>query len=113
VSGAPLLARPAELSDGDRADVVDFAAAARRSHDWAVGGAVGAAAGVGRADCGWCLGITVQTPATVEDLLAAAGWVAAPTGSVRWSPAARAATAAAGQGEPDERPPLPFKPGAD
>jgi len=87
VSSAPRPARPGELSDIDRADLVELAAAARRSHDWvpladrlvrlrARGVPVAALSrvvGVGR------LRVVCRDhgsdPATVGDLLAGAGWL--------------------------------------
>jgi len=88
VSGAPP-ARPGDLGDVDRADLVELAAAARRSHEWAPladrlvrlrawGVSVAvlcAVVGVGESRLRVVCRDHGPDPATVGDPLAAAGWV--------------------------------------
>jgi len=89
VSGAPRPARPGDLGDADRADLVEFAAAARRSHDWAAladrlvrlrargvpVAELSAVVGVGESRLRVVCRDHGPGPAAVGDLLAAAGWV--------------------------------------
>jgi len=89
VSGAPRPARPGDLSDGDRADLVELAAAARRSHDWAPladrlvrlrawgvsVAALCAAVGVGGSRLRVVCRDHGPSPAAVGDPLADSGWV--------------------------------------
>jgi len=90
LSGGPLRpARPGELGDVDRAELVDLAAAARRSHEWAAlaarlvrlrawgvpVAALSAVVGVGESRLRVVCRDHGPDPATVGDPLTEAGWV--------------------------------------
>ncbi len=89
MSGAPRSVRPGELGDADRADLVELAAAARRSHDWALladrlvrlrawgvpVAALSAVVGVGESRLRVMCRDHGPDPAMVGDPLAGAGWV--------------------------------------
>jgi len=93
VRGTSRPARPGELDDVDRADLVELAAAARRSHDWAPladrlvrlrgrgvqVAALSAVVGVGESRLRMVCRDHGPDPATVGDPLAVAGWVHAAT----------------------------------